>query len=185
MLRANEPLRRRNNLEWSLKPFLISMKFILGLDFTNVSNLNCVRPVGFLIPAIGFFVSIFFLVVNGPCGLYSYKKENDDDKKFFDYDAPQNRSEEWHGKVKFIHDIIRFPLFLSSPTIHLVFMIKVLFTNRWRNLWGLLQTIHRKMQLDEQFNRKCRRHCFIALSLLVMVNTNTIHNNIKVHDLRS
>ena len=65
----------------------------------------------------------------------------------------------------------------SARVIDLVFLvgIPVAFTfltrmgGRWKELWNNLLEIQQEMDLDLDFHRKCKRHCYIALFLLLAV----------------
>ena len=162
MTKANQ---FRYTFDWSLKPFTSLMKLLLGLNVDAVQQSLSVR---LTIPAIGFFVIICHLVINGPCGVYSSTVSSADWKVYdsaFTFVSANPKA-----MAALVGDICRIAFFLVTPVIHIVLMAHVLLTNHWKDLWLTLKKIQNKMNLDKDFYRKCRCHCFIALVLLLLVH---------------
>ena len=164
--RLSQGREKLNNFSWSLKPLVVFMKFVLGL------NLNCNHRnsfhVRFLVPGLGFFIILCNFFVNGPCNFNTNIIDPYEAKKYdsaFTYVA-----EEPNSLVKLVGYTVNLMFLLAAPIIHITFMANVLFTQNWTDLWAILDKIQRKMKLNEEFHQKCRRHCFVGLFLLLLVN---------------
>ena len=72
--------------------------------------------------------------------------------------------------VKLVGIIAGMAFFCYVPFIHVAFVVTILFDPNWKKLIRLLDNIQRKMKLDEEFHRKCRRICFVALFQLGIVS---------------
>ena len=158
--------------EWSLRPFIVCMKFILGLNLNTTKRHN--KLVHFVVPAFGLFVIICNLAVNGQCGIFSFYKYkrgmdavsiNKGEEALF-----ANELKEKDAIMLLIKDFCRLPIFLSTPIIHLVFIANVLLSKNWTKLWSDLKIIQKKLKLGEEFHQKCRQYCLVALLLLILVN---------------
>lgn len=70
----------------------------------------------------------------------------------------------------------------SARLVDLIFLvgIPVAFTfftrmcGHWKNLWENLVQIQEEMNLSLHFHQRCRKHCYLALFLLALVNPNII-----------
>ena len=65
--------------------------------------------------------------------------------------------------VKLVGIISDMAFFCYVPFIHVTFVAMIIFDPNWKKLICLLDKIQREMKLDEEFHRKCRRICFVAL----------------------
>ena len=157
------------NFEWSLKPFIVSMKFVLGLDLSVSSTRNRKSRSYVFFPAIGMFIIISYLSINGPCGFFSFRTLHDRNKRLYNENPVDIAPEKSEDFFELLKDFCRMPLFLSTPIIHLFFMGNVLFTRNWKDLCFVLLKIEQEMRLGEDFHRKCRNKCLVALGLLVLV----------------
>ena len=148
------------------------MKFVLGLNLNTIKRHN--KLVRFLVPAFGFFVVIYNLSVNGPCGIFSfYKCKRDKDAVLIikgEEALFANELKQKDAIILLIKDFCRLPFFLSTPAIYLVFFANVLFSKNWSKLWSDLKLIQKKLKLGEDFHKKCRQHSYVALFLLILVN---------------
>ena len=160
---------KRNKFEWSLKPLMVCMKFVLGCNLKDSKRTNIV--VRFIVPALGLFYVFANLIVNGPCGLFS-NSEFYNSKKFLHYKYTKTDDLHIDDIIYFIFDFVKFMTFLSTPLIHLIFMAKVILTRNWQDLWRVLQKINIKMKLDDLFHCTLRKHCLLALSIFILVSEN-------------
>ena len=158
---------KRNKFKWSLRPINFCMKFVLGCDL-NVSKRKKFAS-RFFVPALGFFYVFIYFIVNGPCGLFSYKAQYDSMHNFDKENPLGINPMDSFDTFFIIQDTIKFTKFLSTPLIHLIFMGNVLLTTNWRDLRIILQKIQRQMSLDDVFHRKLRRRGLFALCLLILV----------------
>ena len=76
-----------------------------------------------------------------------------------------------YGLIKLVRVISEMILFCYVPFIHVIFIFSVLFDPNWKKLIGILEKIQTEMKLDEEFHRACRRQCFMAHFLLIVVST--------------
>ena len=74
------------------------------------------------------------------------------------------------GIVKLVGIIADMAFFCYVPFIHVAFVAMILLNPNWKKLIGLLDKIQREMKLDEEFHRKCRQICFVALFQLAIVS---------------
>ena len=75
-----------------------------------------------------------------------------------------------YGLIKLVKLISEMIFFCYVPIIHVVFIATILFDPNWKKLFFLLEKIQREMTLRDEFHRKCRRHCFLALISLCVVS---------------
>ena len=158
---------KRNTFEWSLKPLIVCMRVVLGctLNFRKPANIAD----RFAFPILGLFYVIANLVINGPCGLFSENKKLHFLQNLYN-DSPLGPNVTSYDFFCIVNDIKKFTLFLSTPLIHLIFMVKIQLMKNGRDLRKILQKIQRQMKLDDVFHCKLRRHCLVALGLLILVN---------------
>ena len=157
------------NFEQSLKPLIVSMKFVISVNFDTVKR----KPlVGFFVPAIGFLLIICHLSINGPCGLYSFTRKilSRKEAEVFDVNPSEILPDEPFHFALLIGDICRIPLFFSTPLIHFVFMIQVLMTKNWTDMRRVMHNINLKMNLTKAFHEKVHKNCLRVLVLLILVN---------------
>ena len=154
------------NFDWSLKPLIVCMKFVLGLNLGSQTS----RFARFLVPLFGFFIILCNLVFNGPCSVTRafMKKMTFMSADYYNSSYTLVKSEPY-AMLELVSNSCTLLFFMSTPLIHFGFMAKVLLTQNWTKLWSLLLEIQRKMKLDPKFHRQCRRHCYGALALLVFV----------------
>ena len=142
-------------LEHTLKPLTVSMKFIIGLNLGDVNR----KPIGlfirFLVPAFGIFMIISHLAINGPCGSYSFTRNNIKFKWHARYTGNPNEiiPQEAIDYAFLIGDICMIPLFFFTPMTHIVLIGTFLLTKNWNDLWKILKTINFKM-----FTRRTGQH---------------------------
>ena len=165
------------NFVQSLKPLTVLMKFIVGVNLDNSDGKQ--KIVRFLVPAFGFLVIICHLIINGPCGLYSFTRRYLQIKDSYIALQPETIPIEHYGIALLIGDICRFPLFFSTPITHFIFVAAALMTRKWEDLCDILRKINYTMKLSKEFHGKLRRQCLVALSLLVLVNSDL---EIRFHD---
>ena len=72
--------------------------------------------------------------------------------------------------VKLVGIIADMAFFCYVPFVHVTFFAMILLNPNWKKLIGLLEKIQRDMKLDEEFHRKCRRMCVVALFHLATVS---------------
>ena len=155
------------------------MNFVLGFNLNVLDKRNSIFN-RFIVPVFGFLIIVSHLAVNGPCGLFSYKKRHDVSKHLEAENPFEILPEDQQGKILLVKDVCRMAFFFATPLIHFFFLINVLFTNIWNDLGKCLNIIQQKMKLSDIFYCKCRRQCFVALAILVLVIQNLeIHKYIK------
>ena len=156
------------NFDWSLKPLTVCLAFFgIPLNF----NKKGMSP-----KIVAIFVSIFGCCIiganfffNGQRGLEIEQLEFM--KEVQNFESPYTYFKfNPYGLIKLIKYISEMIFFCYVPFIHFVFIATVLFDPNWKKLIGLLEKIQRKVELDDEFYRKCRRHCFAALITLLLVS---------------
>lgn len=162
---------RKNRFYWSLKPLIIVMKFVGGINLlhsSKTSNSNNTTNLLFITWAA--FVIVSNIVVNGSCieiSKYFWRLEhgyNDSDSPWVTFF--------WHPQMllQFTRFYSALSFFLFVPAIHAIFFFTVLLSRRWKDLLYTFQVIHCHMRPTERFYRKCRRLCIFFIFLLVLVN---------------
>ena len=87
------------------------------------------------------------------------------------YDSPfQYLKQNPFAIVKLFAIIADMAFFCYVPFIHVTFIVMVLFDPNWKKLVTILSKIQREMKLDNEFHRKCRKICFLALFQLFVVS---------------
>ena len=131
------------------------------------------------------FVSIFGccivganFILNGQRGIEM--DQLDFMKEVYNFDSPfLYFQKNPHGLIRLVKIISEMILFCYVPFIHVIFIGTVLFDPKRKKLIDLLEKIQRKVKLDEEFHRNCRRHCIAALMSLLIVNKNQCMKNIN------
>ena len=154
---------KRNTFEWSLSPLILCMKFVSGC-ILNVSEKRSSKALRYSVPVLGLFYVIAHFFINGPCALFSENANWEKQKALF-----KNSKFNKNDLAFFASDFIKISLFLLTLLIHLIFMVNVLLTKKWGDLWLILKKIQREMKLDEVFHCRIRSHCVVALSFLILV----------------
>ena len=161
--------KKMNNFDWSLQPLTLCLKF-LGIPLNFTKKGTSPNIVAILVSIFGFCIigANFF---NGQRGIEIDQLEFM--KKVHEFDSPfLYFKKNMYGLIKLVKLISEMIFFCYIPFIHFVFILTVLFDPNWKKLIGLLKKIQRKMKLDAEFHRKCRRHCFAALIFLSVVSKN-------------
>ena len=69
-------------------------------------------------------------------------------------------------------DITQIFFFVALLLIHFILIVTMIArTRKWNRLVRILKKIRKEMNLGEEFYRKCRRFCIIAILLLFLVKT--------------
>lgn len=161
----------KESFQWSLKPLLFSLKFIgVYLDGPISNRLSFMR---IILPMFCIFVLVSNVLINGPQGFgMAHLKEKLNGLGKYDSPFIFFKSSPY-ALVILVKDIMCKFFFAAVPVIHLVFLATQLLTRKWTELWVILEKIQQKMKLDEIFHRKCRKQCFLAVFLLVLVSINS------------
>ena len=141
----------------------------IPLDFSIQSKNQSPRLMKWLVPLFGLTIVVANFVFNGSRGIEI------DQLKFMnnvqDFESPFTYFKfNPFGIVKLVKLMSEMIFFCYVPFIHVAFMATVLFDPNWKKLVVLLEKIQREMKLDEEFHRKCRLHCLIALLSLLAVS---------------
>ena len=157
-----------NSFAWSLKPLDFASRVFVGvpLNFYNY-KIHFKSRLCFIL--LGCFILLFHLLINGPRGFkiskfdWMAERENYRSPFIFFKDHPD-------AILQFTVDVTSILFFVSTSLIHLVFWFNtVLWSQKWQDLVFVLKEIQNKMNLSEGFYRKCRRHCMVALLVLILV----------------
>ena len=168
---VNRPSVDKNNIfDWSLKPLDFCARIFVGipLDFgiTNQSSLPTFLQIAFLLLAI--LNIILNLLINGPRGIDIANFEWME--KIKEYDSPFIYFRENPDYLlQLVIDTTSIIFYLTVPLMHLVFLVTVFLSRKWRDLVEILQEIQNEVELNKEFHQKCRRRCIIALLLSFLV----------------
>ena len=171
-----------NSFQWSLKPLLIVMKAIgMNLDLSNPRSAKDGRRIRRVIGqsfvlAIGFGLLASNLVINCMSIRQDLKikvifAENNQKLSFKIFHFHPNGGE--IPRNQYMYQFFAGPLIEHLSQVVLVcgnhfsfFILALIVTNKWKNLWNTLMTIQQEMELSDLFYRKCRQRCLITLALL-------------------
>ena len=157
-----------NDFDWSLKPLMTSLNF-LGIPMNFTKNGDSPKIITLFVAIFGCCIVGANFFLNGQRGIEI--DQLDFMKEVYNFESPFLYFEKNpHGLIKLVKLISEMIFFCYVPFIHAIFMLTVLFDANFKKLIGLLEKIQRKMKLDEEFHRKCRRHCFAALISLSIVS---------------
>ena len=161
------------SFDWSLKPLTIFLKFLgIPLNFTKEGASHKI---------VAIFVSFFGLCIIGSNFAFNSQRGIEIDQLDFMKEVQNFESpflyfkKNPHGLIKLVKLISEMIFFCYVPFIHAVFILVVLLDPNWKKLIGLLEKVQKKMKLDEEFHRKCRRHCFAAFISLFVVSKRNCH----------
>ena len=161
-------MERLSRFSLSLKPLTICLNFF-GIPFNFARNGASSKMVAILVSILGCCIIGANYVLNGQRGLEIDQLEFMKEVKEFDSPFLYFK-EHMYGLIKLVKLISEMIFFCYVPFIHVTFMLTVLFDPNWKKLISLLEKIQREIKLDEEFHKKVRRHCFIALISLFLVS---------------
>ena len=143
-------------------------KFFVGVPF-NFRNDKIHAKYHLGIFTFGFLIFLSNLLLNGPRGIniarfdWMNRKEGYRSPFIFIKDNPD-------AMLQLVVDSTSIMFFVSVLLIHLIFLLETIFWNRtWKELVCSLNYIQNKMNFSENFYRKCRRQCLLALLILLVV----------------
>ena len=157
--------KRINSLAFSLKP-LISFTKLFGYNLNSISahyEKSIVKR--WVLPSLAWLFLFTNCVVNflSAASLVPEK---------FNYimETAINTQMEQFCRIELAHLIsFIFRLFETSG-VPAIFTIHLYLTGRWTQLWSILDKIEEEMgTLPAKFNRKCRKRCYLAFALLILV----------------
>ena len=170
---------KKEDFGWSLNPLTTFLQLFLGIPL----SCSTIKKKKSKIKILALFAAIVVtnLFINGPRGIeisrfqfMSKIYSNDKYESSYRY-----LKENPFGIVKLVKIIADMAFFCYVPFIHITFVATILFDPNWKKLIEILDKIQRKMKLDKEFHRKCRRMCFMALVQLSIVNINSKILSIK------
>lgn len=165
-------------LDWSLKPLIIMMKYIGGINLTmhnsKVTKLNKVGLMkNILFIALAAFVIVSNTKINGSrilTHVHDGLLGTSSDVKI-EFDSPfQNFFKDPQLVTKFVVSYAAISEFYYVPAIHCMFLVIVLLSSNWRELIKTFHDIDCRLKLTERFYRKCRRLGSFLMMILVLVN---------------
>ena len=167
MSKGKMAVNQINSFHWSLRPLEFFLKCVgipLSLSKKGIWPKMMIATFGLCIIGANF-------AFNGQRGIEI--DQLDFMKEVQNFDSPfLYFKKNSFGLIKLVKLVSEMIFFCYVPFIHVVFMLTVLFDPNWKKLIILLEKIQRKMKLDEEFHRKCRRLCFAALISLFIVSKN-------------
>ena len=157
--------KRINSLAFSLKPLIIFTK-LFGYNLNSISARHEKSIVArWILPSLAWL----FLFTN--CAVNFLSAASLIPKKFNNImDMAINTQMEQFCRIELAHLIsFVFRLFETSG-VPAIFTIHLYLTGRWTQLWSILDKIEEEMgTLPAKFNRKCRKRCYLAFALLILV----------------
>lgn len=135
--------------EWSFKPIILLLGFFGIKISSHRHNFSTVLR--------GLFFLFLNLFVNNVSFLYIFTKN-----------LAGNTSKP-KGTAAFLNSVggILVKVLLAIG-IHFAFLF-ISFSSKWKDLWDSLLAIQQEMNLSASFYRSCRRNCYFALLLLILV----------------
>ena len=144
----------RANFDWSLKPVILALNGLgIPLDVTGKTSPNVRLAI--------LLLGCFTLTINVTLHLMSFSVTVGN---FINCSANENatRSIINYGIGHAVHGF-----FVAG--VQLAFVVVVLFTDRWKDVWDSLQVVQNEMNLGYKFHFSTRIQCIIALALISMV----------------
>lgn len=152
-----------DSFQWSFKPLILCMKFVgIRLDSTKSSKSVLVK---IWTPFLGLIIVFLNVSVNhaifvGKFNFMSFAADSESSAEFF--------RKYPNGLIELVKGVAVISLFTLTPLVHLIFISNELMARQWDIMWDVLQKIQAKLHTG--FHRKCRKHCFVVLCLLVLVS---------------
>ena len=159
--------------QWSLKPLFV-LANLIGLPLNGFTRNKRRRRFSIIfkliIPISCCFVLMGNLVINGPQKLFSFDALKEKLRGRGHFESPFGYFKaNPQGLIILVKDVMLKWFFAAVPLVHLVFFVTVLFTRKWKDVWTALDDIQKKMNLNEEFHRKCRKHCLLVILVLILV----------------
>ena len=158
---------QKKSFGWSLKPTKQMARFAVGAPIEFIGN--TFKPVYLFNIILGFFIFLANLLINGPRTInasnFEWMKETQkfDSPFLFFVGYPD-------AILQFVMDVTSICFFLAVPLIHVICLITILWSPKWKDLVFKLQLIQQELQLSAKFWQKCRQRSIIALLIGILVH---------------
>ena len=158
---SNAPSSNKARFDWSLGPIITFMK-VLGIQL--VAEQNYIVRLLFLI--FGSAVLLSNILINGLSFVSNVLRDLSKDQ----------------AAASLLNTIVgHFAHVFFVMGSHIAFSIFLIASRRWRDLWVALRNIQNTMKLSEQFFVQCRKHCYFAVFLLILVRINFLNSKILLN----
>ena len=168
-MRKSAEMEKKTTFSWSFKPLVLVAKIAawIPLNFSTKNRSSLMRILVTIF--LGSFSLLAHFIVNGPrsinVGNFLWTK------KIQEYDSPEHFFEYYpDAKLQLAVDTIQIIFFLALLFIHFILIVTMIaLTQKWKRLLRIVKKLRREMNLGEEFHRKCRRLCIIAVLFLLLV----------------
>ena len=167
---------KQNSFNWNLKLVEWIARFTIGAPIGLNKSIYSSLPIFLIVLFLGCFIFFANLLINGPRGInisnFEWMKETQKFESSFLYFKMYP-----DAILQFVMDFTNTCFFLAIPLIHIVFLITILWSHKWKDLVFKLKLIQQEMKLSDKFHKKCRQCSIVALLIGILVQ-NTLTLNI-------